>query len=56
MGDLQRAFAAGEGDAAIAAALDLRGALAAHIADADRRLASHVAPRRAAPAASATRG
>jgi hemerythrin len=42
MRELQRAFDAGETEAATAAALDLRGALAAHISDADRRLASHV--------------
>lgn len=51
MRELARAFGAGETESAIAAALDLRGALAAHIADADRRLASHVAPPRAGVAA-----
>ena len=50
MRELQRALDAGETDVATAAALDLRGALAAHIGDADRRLASHVTvPRAASP-------
>jgi hemerythrin len=57
MRELQRAFAAGEEDAATSAALDLRGALAAHMADADRRLAAHVAaPRPGVPAGSPARG
>jgi hemerythrin len=36
---------AGAHDSAIASAIDLRAALAAHMDEADRRLAVHVAPR-----------
>jgi len=42
MRELQRAFATGEEQLAATAALDLRTSLAAHMNDADRRLASHV--------------
>lgn len=42
--DLQRAFEAGDQEFATAAAVELRAALGAHMNDADRRLASHVAP------------
>jgi hemerythrin len=45
MRELARAFGAGEEDVAIASAIDLRAALAAHMNDADRRLALHVRPR-----------
>ncbi|WP_242334742.1 MULTISPECIES: bacteriohemerythrin [Anaeromyxobacter] len=44
MRELQRAFASGDEQLATTAALDLRTALAAHMNDADRRLAAHVAP------------
>ena len=37
-------FVHGEEDVAVASAIDLRAALAAHMNDADRRLASHVRP------------
>jgi len=37
-------FAQGEEDAAVASAIDLRAALAAHMNDADRRLVGHVRP------------
>lgn len=43
--ELQRTYAAGEEEVAITSALDLRSALAAHMGDADRRLAAYVAPR-----------
>jgi hemerythrin len=43
-GDLE----AGAHDPAIASAIDLRAALAAHMNEADRRLALHVGPRNAA--------
>ncbi len=48
MRELQRVYAAGEEEAATAAAVDLRAALGAHMHDADRRLAAHVAPARGA--------
>ncbi len=42
--DLQRTYDAGDQNGAAAAAVELRAALGAHMNDADRRLASHVAP------------
>jgi hemerythrin len=44
--EVKRAFDAGEEDLATTTALDFRSSLAAHMNDADRRLAAHVAPRR----------
>jgi len=44
MRDLAQAFGAGEEDAALASSIELRAALAAHMNDADRRLALHVRP------------
>jgi hemerythrin len=46
--EIKRAHEAGDVEAATTAALDFRTALAAHMNDADRRLAAHVAPRAAA--------
>jgi hemerythrin len=48
MRELARAFVSGEEDAAVASAIELRAALAAHMADADRKLADHASPGRAA--------
>jgi hemerythrin len=45
MRELRRAYEEGEEEVASTSALDLRSALAAHMNDADRRLAAHVAPR-----------
>ena len=42
--ELQRTYDAGDREAAVEAAVDLRAALGAHMNDADRRLALHVAP------------
>jgi hemerythrin len=47
MRDLSRAFGSGGEDAALASAIELRAALAAHMNDADRRLALHVRSRTA---------
>ncbi len=44
MRELQRTFAGGDEQLAATGALDLRSGLAAHMNDADRRLAAHVAP------------
>jgi len=44
MRELQRTFASGDEQLAASTALDLRSGLAAHMNDADRRLAAHVAP------------
>lgn len=46
MRELGDAYDGAGGEAALAAALELRGALAAHIDGADRGLADHVRPRR----------
>jgi len=43
MRELGRSFGAGDEDVAVASAIDLRAALAAHMNDADRRLAAHAA-------------
>lgn len=42
MRELERSYEDSDGGGALAAALDLRDALAAHMNDADRRLAEHV--------------
>jgi hemerythrin len=43
MRELSVAFTAGEEDAAVASAIEMRASLAAHMADADRKLADHAA-------------
>ena len=47
IGQIQRALDEGDEDVALEAALDLRQALAAHMNDADRRLAEATHPRAA---------